>query len=101
MTELRYEVLVFDGVARNRSQRLPDGNPIVSSPLASTLIFGERDAVLVDPPSYPRTGAAGRRLGRALRQAAGLHLRHPWARRSLVRHRPADATLPGRGRLRH
>jgi glyoxylase-like metal-dependent hydrolase (beta-lactamase superfamily II) len=50
MTELRYEVLVSDGVARNRSQRLPDGNPIVSSPLASTLIFGERDAVLVDPP---------------------------------------------------
>jgi len=50
MTELRYEVLVSDGVARNRSQRLPDGSPIVSSPLASTLIFGERDAVLVDPP---------------------------------------------------
>jgi glyoxylase-like metal-dependent hydrolase (beta-lactamase superfamily II) len=50
MTELRYEVFVSDGVRRNRTQLLPDGDPIVSSPLASTLIFGERDAVLVDPP---------------------------------------------------
>jgi glyoxylase-like metal-dependent hydrolase (beta-lactamase superfamily II) len=50
MTELRYEVLVHDGVPRNRTQRLPDGSPIVSSPLASTLILGEHDAVLVDPP---------------------------------------------------
>ena len=50
MTELRYEVFVSDGVRRNRTQLLPDGGPIVSSPLASTLILGERDAVLVDPP---------------------------------------------------
>jgi glyoxylase-like metal-dependent hydrolase (beta-lactamase superfamily II) len=50
MTELRCEVLVNDGVRRRRTQRLPDGNPIVSSPLASTLILGEHDAVLVDPP---------------------------------------------------
>jgi glyoxylase-like metal-dependent hydrolase (beta-lactamase superfamily II) len=50
MTELRYEVLVNDGVRRHRTQRLPDGSPIVSSPLASTLILGEHDAVLVDPP---------------------------------------------------
>lgn len=50
MTELRYDVLVCDGVRRRRSMRLPDGGPIVSSPLASTLILGETDAVLVDPP---------------------------------------------------
>jgi glyoxylase-like metal-dependent hydrolase (beta-lactamase superfamily II) len=50
MTELRYEVLVSEGVRRDRTLRLPDGGPIVSSPLASTLIFGERDTVLVDPP---------------------------------------------------
>jgi hypothetical protein len=30
MTELHYEVLVHDGVRRNRPQRLPDGSPIVS-----------------------------------------------------------------------
>ena len=50
MTELRYEVLVNDGLPRHREQRLPDGSPIVSSPVASTLICGDRDAVLVDPP---------------------------------------------------
>jgi glyoxylase-like metal-dependent hydrolase (beta-lactamase superfamily II) len=50
MTELRYEVLVSDGVPRNRNQRLLDGGPIVSSPLSTTLIYGERDAVLVDAP---------------------------------------------------
>src|ERR1700733_3123017 len=50
MTELRYEVLVNDGVLRHRVQQLPDGSPIVSSPLASTLIFGDFDAALVDPP---------------------------------------------------
>jgi glyoxylase-like metal-dependent hydrolase (beta-lactamase superfamily II) len=47
---LAYEVFVSDGVERVTDLRLPDGGPIVSSPLASTLIFGERDAVLVDPP---------------------------------------------------
>ena len=50
MTELRYEVLVSDGVPRNRNQRLPDGGPMVSSPLSTTLIYGQRDAVLVDAP---------------------------------------------------
>lgn len=50
MTELRYDVFVCDGTPRKQARRLPDGGPIISSPVASTLIFGERDAVLVDPP---------------------------------------------------
>ena len=50
MSKLQYEVLVHDGVRRQREQRLPDGSPIVSSPVSSTLIFGDHDAVLVDPP---------------------------------------------------
>ena len=50
MSDLSYEVLVNDGLRRNRDQRLPDGSPIISSPVATTLIYGERDAVLVDPP---------------------------------------------------
>jgi glyoxylase-like metal-dependent hydrolase (beta-lactamase superfamily II) len=49
-TPLSYEVFVSDGVERTTDLRLPDGGPIVSSPLASTLVFGESDAVLVDPP---------------------------------------------------
>ncbi|MCW2516599.1 MAG: fold metallo-hydrolase [Mycobacterium sp.] len=50
MTDLRYEVMVHGGLPRHREQRLPDGSPIVSSPVSSTLIFGDHDAVLVDPP---------------------------------------------------
>ncbi|MFI6687901.1 MBL fold metallo-hydrolase [Streptomyces sp. NPDC050485] len=47
---LSYEVFVADGVPRKIDLRLPNGDPIVSSPVSSTLIQGERDAVLVDPP---------------------------------------------------
>ena len=50
MAELHYDVLVSDGVRRHGTMRLPDGGPIVSSPVASTLILGQDDAVLVDPP---------------------------------------------------
>jgi glyoxylase-like metal-dependent hydrolase (beta-lactamase superfamily II) len=50
MSELQFEVLVNDGLRRQREQRLPDGSPLISSPIASTLIYGERDAVLVDAP---------------------------------------------------
>jgi hypothetical protein len=50
VTELRYEVLMSDGVPRNGNQRLPDGGPIVSSPLSTTLIYCAGDAVLVDVP---------------------------------------------------
>jgi glyoxylase-like metal-dependent hydrolase (beta-lactamase superfamily II) len=50
MSELHYDVLVHDGLRREREQRLPDGSPIVSSPVSSTLIYGDERAVLVDPP---------------------------------------------------
>jgi glyoxylase-like metal-dependent hydrolase (beta-lactamase superfamily II) len=77
MTELRYEVFVSEGVRRNRTQLLPDGSPIVSSPLASTLILGERDAVLVDPP-YTRDQIQGvgdwvERSGKRLRYIYATH----------------------------
>lgn len=47
---LSYEVLITDGVTRASDKRLPNGDRIVSSPITSTLIFGETDAVLIDPP---------------------------------------------------
>jgi glyoxylase-like metal-dependent hydrolase (beta-lactamase superfamily II) len=46
---LSYDVFVSDGVQR-ASGELPNGDPIVSSPVSSTLIFGEQDAMLVDVP---------------------------------------------------
>ena len=60
MSELRYETLVNDGLRRMRDQTLPDGSPIVSSPVTSTLIYGEHAAVLVDPPfTYEQVGRIG------------------------------------------
>jgi hypothetical protein len=44
---LSYEVFVSDGVQR-ASGELPNGDPIVSSPVSSTLIFGEQEAVVAE-----------------------------------------------------
>ncbi|MFD8000060.1 MBL fold metallo-hydrolase [Streptomyces mirabilis] len=49
-SSLEYETFVSDGTPRTGEERLPNGDRLVSSPLTSTLIFGEEDAVLVDPP---------------------------------------------------
>ena len=70
MSELNYEVLVNDGLRRQREQTLPDGSPIISSPIASTLIYGERDAVLVDPQfTYEQVSRVGDWI-----EASGKHL---------------------------
>ncbi|MEU8824749.1 MBL fold metallo-hydrolase [Streptomyces sp. NPDC048636] len=75
MTDLSYDVYVCDGVPRNRPERLPDGGHIVSSPLASTLIVGEREAVLVDPPfTREQTRLVGDWVERS-----GKHLAHIYA----------------------
>ena len=47
---LTYDTIVTDGAPRARGQHLPTGEPIISSPITSTLIQGEHDAVLVDAP---------------------------------------------------
>lgn len=49
-TKLGYEILVTDGIARSGGAKLPSGEPIISSPITSTLIFGRTDAILIDPP---------------------------------------------------
>lgn len=46
---LRYEVLVSD-MAPVAGSPLPDGTPAQWSPLSHTLIFGQREALLTDPP---------------------------------------------------
>lgn len=49
-TVLSYQIYIADGVVRGGDKRLPTGEHIVSSPCTSTLIFGQTDAALVDPP---------------------------------------------------
>ncbi len=51
MTALTYEVFVTPAIPQSSGTlNLPSGDPIVWSPISTTLIYGERDAVLVDPP---------------------------------------------------
>src|SRR3954469_21087 len=51
MTALRYDVFVTPPIPQHSGTlNLPSGEPIAWSPLSTTLIYGERDAVLVDPP---------------------------------------------------
>jgi glyoxylase-like metal-dependent hydrolase (beta-lactamase superfamily II) len=106
MAELRYEVFVNDGVRRNRSQRLPDGGPIVSSPLACTLILGDHDAVLVDPPFTRQqvarvgewVGSFGKRL--AYIYATHGHGDHWFGTDLLMRRFPAAIAYATEGTIR-
>ena len=50
MTRLSYEVHVSPGALRSGEQRMPNGDRLYWNPLSTTLIYGETDAVLVDPP---------------------------------------------------
>jgi glyoxylase-like metal-dependent hydrolase (beta-lactamase superfamily II) len=106
MTELRYEVLVSDGVRRRRTLRLPDGNPIVSSPLSSTLIVGERDAVLVDPPftreQIRRVGDWVERSGKRLTHIYATHGHgdHWFGTDLLVRRFPGAVAYATEGTIR-
>ena len=48
---LRYDVHVAPQVQQSSSRgTLPDGNPRMWSPISTTLIMGQKDAVVVDPP---------------------------------------------------
>jgi glyoxylase-like metal-dependent hydrolase (beta-lactamase superfamily II) len=48
--QLAYEVHVSPGALRTGDQRMPNGDALYWSPLSTTLIYGNTDAVLVDPP---------------------------------------------------
>ncbi|MFE1195531.1 MBL fold metallo-hydrolase [Streptomyces olivaceoviridis] len=49
-SRLHYEVLVTPGAPRAGAKTLPTGEPIVSSPVSTVLVYGEEEAVLIDPP---------------------------------------------------
>ena len=102
MTELGYQVMVHEGVRRQREQRLPDGSPIVSSPVWSRLEYRHgADAVLVDPPF---TRDQVQRVGDSVEQS-GKTLTHVYATHGHGDHWFGTDSLlqrfPGRSRLRH
>jgi len=74
---LSYDVFVSDGPTGAGDERMPDGAPMVWSPLSSTLIFGAQDALLVDPP-FTRTQiqAVGDWIERSGRRLAYIYATH-------------------------
>jgi glyoxylase-like metal-dependent hydrolase (beta-lactamase superfamily II) len=49
-THLDFDVFITDLIPQHTTDVDPNGNRLMWSPLSSTLIYGERDAVLVDAP---------------------------------------------------
>lgn len=74
---LSYEVLISDGVPRKIDLRLPNGDAIVSSPISSTLVYGERDAVLVDPPlTHGQIAQVAEGVARSGKRLAFVYITH-------------------------
>ena len=49
-TQLDFDVFVTDPIPQHTTDVDPNGNRLMWSPLSSTLIYGDRDGILVDPP---------------------------------------------------
>ena len=77
MSTLSYDVFVSDGVPRVTKLRMPDGSGLVSSPVSSTLIYGERDAALADPSwTVAQTEALCDWIERSGKQLAYIYITH-------------------------
>jgi len=70
--QLSYRVLVSDQVPVIAPTPMPDGQPQMAPPLASTLIYGDADAILIDAPT---TIAEAEKLGSQIQQV-GRRLTH-------------------------
>jgi glyoxylase-like metal-dependent hydrolase (beta-lactamase superfamily II) len=75
--QLSYEVFISDGPVRAGGQRMPNGDRLVWNPLASTLVFGERDALLVDPPfTHAQVQQVGDWIERSGKRLASIYATH-------------------------
>jgi glyoxylase-like metal-dependent hydrolase (beta-lactamase superfamily II) len=57
-SSLQHDVFVTSQIPQSGREPLPDGSTRMWSPITSTLIMGEHDAVLVDPPMTKAQAAA-------------------------------------------
>ncbi|WP_030992859.1 MBL fold metallo-hydrolase [Streptomyces sp. NRRL WC-3744] len=72
---LKYEVFISDPIRLNVPELVPNGDRRMFSPLSTTLVHGEREAVLVDPPM---TAAQAEAVGEWIK-ATGKNLTHIFA----------------------
>jgi glyoxylase-like metal-dependent hydrolase (beta-lactamase superfamily II) len=76
-TPLSYDVFVSDGPVGTGGDLMPDGSPPAWSPLSSTLVSGDREALLVDPPfTRMQIRAVGDWVERSGRRLAYIYATH-------------------------
>jgi glyoxylase-like metal-dependent hydrolase (beta-lactamase superfamily II) len=74
---LRYSTFVSRPIPVATADRVPNGDRRMFSPMTSTLIAGERDAVLVDPPmTIDQTAAVGDWIERSGKRLTHVYLTH-------------------------
>ncbi|HYI33140.1 MAG TPA: MBL fold metallo-hydrolase [Glaciibacter sp.] len=74
---LTYDVLVSGQLEQAGQGSLPDGSPRTWSPISSTLISGQHDAVLVDPPlTLDQAAAVGDWIERSGKRLTSIYLTH-------------------------
>lgn len=94
MSALRYDVFISDPIPQAVSDPVPNGDRRVFSPLSTTLVSGDTDAVLVDPPlTIDQTRAVGDWV-----EASGKRLTHIFATHGHGDHWFGAATLADRFR---
>jgi glyoxylase-like metal-dependent hydrolase (beta-lactamase superfamily II) len=104
---LTYQTFVSDGVPRKTDLRLPDGGQIVSSPMTSTLIYGRRDAVLVDPSwTIEQTTRLGDWITASGKWLTAIYITHAhgdhwFGTAQLIERFPDAAVYATRGTIRH
>src|SRR5947207_14967636 len=91
---LSYRVLVLDPIPFADTEKTPEGEARMFQPIAVTLITGDTDAVLVDPPMNHRTNRSRRQVGGGQRQALEGDCQPPRPRGSLVRDGHAAEAFP-------
>ncbi|MFB2598669.1 MBL fold metallo-hydrolase [Herbiconiux sp. P17] len=74
---LRYDTFISAPIPVATTDRVPNGDRRMFSPMTATLISGDRDAVLVDPPmTIEQTQAVGDWIERSGRNLTHIYLTH-------------------------
>ena len=92
-TPLRWDVLLAPSIPAITSDLPPGEKERPWPPISSTLISGERDAVLVDTPITVEQARALANWVCCERKEFDDDLRHPWPRRSFLRHQYSSGAI--------
>jgi len=94
-TSLRWDVFLAPSIPAITSDLPPGEKERPWPPISSTLISGERDAVLVDTPITVEQSSPGE-LGCGERKESDDDLRHPWPRGSFLWHQYSSGAISRR-----